>query len=405
MKIILTIAWRNIWRQPGRSGVLLAAIVSGLWAGIIVVGWANGLMVQRLDYMIQTELSHGQIHHPEFLTEREPLMYLEDADHLISHLDADERVVSYSSRIIVDGMLQSPVTTSGISIRGINTEKEKLVTNIHKSLTEGNYLSDDIRNPILVGYQLAQKHNLSVGNRVVLSFQDVENELISASFNIVGIYKTTASGYNERNVFVHSDDINLLISVDPVLHEIAIWLQDADDAGAVISDVNKSFPNVLAQSWFELSPELRYLSEAGGMMTSIIITIIMFALAFGILNTMLMAIFERMRELGMLLAIGMSKFRVFMMILLESVMLTLTGAGIGLILAMVSIAFLGNHGIDLSMFGDGLAEWGFDPIIYPIISFSDYVEVIIIVILAAILASVYPAIKAMRQNPLEVEKE
>jgi len=405
MKMIITIAWRNIWRQPGRSLVLLAAIISGVWAGVVVAAWANGLVEQRLNNLIETEITHAQVHHPEYLAERETAMLIEQPEEVMQFLQEDNRIRIVAGRTLAEGMLQSPVTTSGVRIRGIEPQQEGRLTNMIDHVVEGSWLDVDTRNPVLIGTRLAERHNIGIGNRIVLNFQDVNYELTSASFNIVGMYRTASAGYDERNVFVKQSDLAALIADEDetVLHEVAMMLTDPEEAEAVMADFEAAFPELSGQTWFELSPELRYMTDFGDMMLTIVMTIIMLALIFGILNTMLMSLFERMRELGMLLAIGMSKGRVFMMIMCESVMLTLTGALMGLVLAFVSVLILQNQGIDLTMFAEGLAEWGFDPIIYPVMTPMHYVEVMIIVILASLLAALYPAFKAIRLNPVEVQ--
>jgi len=404
--MLLSISWRNIWRQPARSGVLLGAIIAGLWAGILVSALTNGWIHQRFVNLIQEEITHVQIHHPEFLTERESLMFIEDADEIFSYLDREERIRSYSARTLTDGMIQSPLTSSGVQIRGVQTDRERATTTFHENLTGGEYLDTEIRNPILLGEKLTEKLNVEIGQRIVLSFQDLENEITSGSFNITGTFKTASTPYDERNVFVRSEDLQNLLTDRPVYHEIAMLLHDEEMSDAIAADLNENFESIAAETWYELSPELRYITDMGGGLIVYIMAVIMLALAFGILNTMLMAIFERMRELGMLLAIGMSKLRVFLMIMTESVILTLTGATAGLILAYFTLDYLGEKGIDMtSMGGESMAEFGYDAIVYPIAYMDDYVTTIIFVAITAILAAVYPAIKALRLNPGEVVRE
>jgi ABC-type lipoprotein release transport system permease subunit len=232
---------------------------------------------------------------------------------------------------------------------------------------------------------------------VVLSFQDLDNEITSGAFTITGIFKTASTPYDERNVFVRAEDLQNLLAERAIYHEIAIMLYHENVSDAVAADLNEEFAGIIAESWHELSPELRYITEAGGSLSVYIMAVIMLALAFGILNTMLMAIFERMRELGMLLAIGMSKLRLFLMIMLESVILTLTGAAAGLMIAYLTLQYLGDKGIDMtSMGGESMAEFGYDAIVYPIAYTNDYTATIFLVVITAILAAVYPAIKALR---------
>lgn len=406
MKTLISISWRNIWRHPARSGVLLGAIIAGLWAGIMVSGLTNGWIQQRFDNVIQEELTHVQIHHPEYLSEREPWMRIEQAEAVFDYLEKDKRVRNFTARLLSDAMIQSPSTAAGVQIRGIDINTERQTTTFHENLSQGEYLDADLRNPVLLGERLAEKLNVDVGHRIVLSFQDLDNELTSAAFNISGLFKTASSPYDERHVFVRTDDLNQLITDQTIFHEIAIMMHDPAHSDSLAAALNAQFDRISAETWHELSPELRYITDMGGSLTFYIMVIIMLALAFGILNTMLMAIFERMRELGMLLAIGMSKLRVFLMIMFESVILSLSGAAAGLLLAYISIFVMGRKGLDMSGFGgESMAEFGYDAVVYPIAHTNDYVTTIILVIVTAVFAAVYPAIKALRLNPADVVRD
>ena len=405
MKTLLVISWRNIWRHPGRSGVLIAAVVAGLWAGVLTVGAMNGMYQQRLDYVINTEITHAQVHHPEFAAEGDSALFIPGHGDIAGWLDKDPRVRAHTSRTLTDGMLQSPTRTSGVRIRGIDVESETRTTTFHKTLVEGEYLDADTRNAALLGKSLASKHNLDIGNRIVLVFEDTQNELVAAAFHIVGLFRSASENYDSANVFVRQADLARHLADKPVYHEIAMMFYDEKHAPAVAADLNAQFEAVRAQTWYELSPELRTIVNYGGVMSMVITMVIMAALSFGILNTMLMAIFERMREIGMLISIGMRRSRVFMMILLESFILTLTGALAGIALAGASIFYFGKTGINLEMFAEGLAEIGWDPVIYPFLDASGYAAIVGIVVAVAILAAVYPAMKAFRVNPVRAARD
>jgi ABC-type lipoprotein release transport system permease subunit len=406
MKTLLTISWRNIWRHPGRSGVLIGAIIAGMWAGILVSAWINGMIEQRVNRVIQEELTHLQVHHPDFLTEREPAMFIEPHEEIFSFLDEDQRVKSYTARTLVDGIVQSPQTASGVTISGIDPDRERQTTTFHENLVEGEYLNNDINNPVLIGRKLAERLNVETGNRLVLSFQDLESDLTSGAFVIAGIFHTGMPAYDERKVYVLSEDLSHMIAGEPVYHEIAVMLHDIDNSEQVVAELNEAFGTIKAENWIELSPELRLMTGAGESYMFYIMLVIMFALAFGILNTMLMAIFERMHEIGMLMAIGMSRVRVFVMIMIESVALTLTGAAAGMLVAHFTVQYFAKYGLDLTAFGgDTMAEWGYDAIVYPIVSMEEYITVTILVIVTAILSAVYPAIKAIRLDPASIVME
>jgi len=400
---IIKIAWRNIWRHPGRSGVLLAAIVAGVWAGVTVSAVSNGFIEQRFERLVN-EISHIQIHHPEYRTERETPMFISDAEQIIQFLENHEQVKSFSARALADGTIQSPVTTTGVIIRGVDPGREHTVTGIADQLQEGEYLDTDIRNPIFIGRKLAEKLNAELGMRLVLTFQNTENELTSAVFNVAGIY-STPSPLGERLVYTRLEQLQEFLREEPVFHEIAIIMQDELLIDNFSQTLNDEFHRSDALTWYELSPELRLYSDIGNQATYYLMIVIMLALAFGILNTMLMAIFERTRELGMLMAVGMNRVKVFSMICIESLLLTMTGAAGGMILSAAAIRYLYLNGLDLSAFAEGLAEFGYDAVIYPSLSPETFFGITLMVAATAILASIYPALKAIRLEPAIAVRE
>lgn len=383
----------------------MAAIIVGLWAGVFTVGLMSGLLQQRMDYMIDSEITHLQVHHPEFRAERRPEMKIEDPKAILDWFDQKEEVVAYSARIQVEGMLQSPIKTSGVRISGVDPEKETRTTTFHKNLIEGEYLDSELRNPIFIGQSLAREHNMEIGNRVVLTFETVTGELSSSAFNIAGIFRSGSTHYDDSHVFVKKSDLNAFVSEAVVVHEIAVMLTNVEHAQNMVDDLNQTFDNVEALPWNEISPELGTLALLGGFMLFLVTMIIMIALAFGILNTMLMALFERIREIGMLISIGMSRFRVFFMIMLEAITLTLTGSIIGIFLASLSMMMLGESGVNLELFASGIEEIGWPTVIYPSITRGEFINIVFVVVFITFLASLYPAWKAFKVNPMEIEKD
>ncbi len=400
---IIKIAWRNLWRNPGRSGVLLAAIIAGVWAGVTVSAVSNGFINQRFERLVN-EVSHIQIHHPEYRDERETSMFIRRSDQIKDFLEMSDSVEIFSARALADGIIQSPVTSSGVMVRGIDPGREDSVTSIRNLLSEGEYLDSDVRNPLFIGQKLAEKLQAEVGMRLVITFQNSENELTSAAFNVTGIY-STPSPLAERLVYTRLETLQPYLHETPVYHEIAILLKNNLPIGEFTQSLNAAFPEAEALSWHELSPELRLYTDIGNQATYYIMIVIMLALAFGILNTMLMAIFERTRELGMLMAVGMNRLKVFMMICIESLLITMTGAISGMALSALVIRYFYLNGLDMSEFSEGLAEFGYDAVINPSLPAESMIGVALLVAITAILASVYPAYKAIRLQPADAVRE
>jgi putative ABC transport system permease protein len=402
MKTLLKISWRNVWRNKARSTVIILAIGCGLWGGTFATALMTGLIEQKFNSTIKNQVSHIQVHHPEFI--REHLTEYEVIDHeaLVAELDNNDKVLSFSARTLVNGMIANASMTSGVEIYGIDADQENRTTRFKDALTEGDYFESVSRNPILIGAKLAEKMKIKIGNRIVLTFQDISGEITSASFRVSGIYRTSNTMNDGRNVYVKKNDLLRLLGKNEVVNEVAILLHHMEDVTAMRADLQSKFSGNKIRTWAEISPDLSFLNEFSGLMMMILLIIILMALAFGLLNTMLMTIFERTRELGVLISIGMSKKRVFLMILLETTFLVISGSLLGSLLGALTVNSANSNGVDLTSFGaDAMSDFGFAPIIYPSLDPSYYLYLALLVLLTAFLASVYPAFKALKLNPAD----
>jgi ABC-type lipoprotein release transport system permease subunit len=204
------------------------------------------------------------------------------------------------------------------------------------------------------------------------------------------------------NVFVKSDDLNPVLGIEPSqTNEIALLTASNEDAMPVAASLKSSFDKLSVEDWRELRPSLVVISAMTDQFGFWLIVIILFALIFGIINTMLMVILERKHELGMLMAIGMNKKRVFKMILLETTMLSLSGGVVGLFISITLMGIFGNTGINFASWSKGLEAMGYSAFVYPFVSARFYVIITILVIITAIIASLWPTRKALKLNPAE----
>lgn len=208
--------------------------------------------------------------------------------------------------------------------------------------------------------------------------------------------------YDETTVFVRAEDLANLLKMDVNdAHELAILLDDNEQLDASKEKITGLFPKMDVQSWMDLMPEVAIVKQSMNLTMYITIIIILLAMGFSIVNTMLMSVLERVKELGMLMAIGMNRMKIFAMIVLETVYLSLVGGLLGVILGVLLSKYFGKVGIDLGIWGKGLEAYGYDTIIYPIIH-PDYVVITTLLIVATgILSAVYPAYKALKLNPSE----
>jgi len=242
---------------------------------------------------------------------------------------------------------------------------------------------------------------------VVLTFQDLSSNITSGAFRIVGVFNTGNTPFDESHVFVLREDLNRLLRAgkdslqQPIAHELALLLDRPGRAAPLADSLQQARPDLQVRTYREISPDLQLYESQIMNVSSIYLVIIMLALVFGIVNTMLMAVLERTREIGMLMAIGMNKLRVFTLIVLETLMLSFIGAPFGLALGAGTVAYVGANGIDLSAFSRSLANYGIADTLYFQVEQAIYLQVPIAILITAVLASIYPALKAVGLRPVE----
>ncbi len=399
--MIWAVSWRNVWRNKLRSAVIIMAIAIGIFAGAFTWAFYRGMVIQRIQAAIITESSHIQLHHKEYLTNPDQKYIIQGADSIASVIARMPEVKAVTQRVLVSAMISSAETGSGVKVYGIEPGKEKRVTNLFLKIKEGSYL-DGKKTPIIMGEKLAAKLSVKLRSRVVLTLQTMDGTLTSGLFRVGGIYKTNNSVYDETHVFVRRNDLDAIIGLDDhSCQEIAVLLKNNEDLGLATNAVKADFPGLDTKTWRELMPEVDLVEQSMDISMYFFMGIVLAALVFGIINTMLMAVLERVKELGMLMAVGMNRVRIFLMILLETILLSLTGGMIGLVTGYLVTLLFWHKGIDLSAFAEGYEKLGYESIIYPVPNLDIDVKVAVMVLITGILAAIYPAWKAIRLKPAE----
>lgn len=403
--MLIKIASRNIWRSKKRSLIIIAAVTIGLWAGIFMMAFYNGMIEQRVNNAITSELSHIQLHHPEFRKEYELKYFLPKGRKMLEFIAKDSATKAVSGRIVIKGMIASASGSSGITINAIMPNEEQTLTNLKGKIIKGNYFNQIKTNEIILSDKLRKKLKLNLNKKAILTFQDKEGNLASGAFRITAIYKTVNTPYDDSNVFVKITDIDSLSGIPHEINEIAVLLKSSQILDESQKILQQKFPKTEILNWKEISPELGYTVAVGDQMVFIFMGIILLALAFGIVNTMMMAVLERTREIGMLLALGMNKFKIFMMIVFETFFLILAGCPFGILLAFASIAISQRTGIDFSEFSEVYSSFGYSSVIYPSLTANQFGNIMLLVVITALLSALFPARRALKLNPAESLKK
>ncbi|OFY05408.1 MAG: hypothetical protein A2X05_08935, partial [Bacteroidetes bacterium GWE2_41_25] len=239
-------------------------------------------------------------------------------------------------------------------------------------------------------------------SRMTLTFLDMDNNQVSSVFRIAGIYDIKNAMFEQVQVFVRNDVLCRLAGIDEnSFHQLVIRINDLNQTVAITDEIRSGWPGLDVRNWKELQPDLAMMTDYVHQIYGLFMGIILAALAFGIINTMLMVVLERTRELGMLTAIGMNKRRVFSMIMLESVFLSLIGGVVGMIFGWLSVLLSAKNGINFAQYAEGMEAFGYSAHIFPEITFSFFILITILIIITGIASSVYPALKALRLDPAE----
>lgn len=385
--------------------MVIVAVTLGVFAGVFLIAFMNGMVDSRIQTVIRTEISHIQIHEPRFEENNDFSLRIQNADSILRIVSETKHVKMACKRIVVSSMVASAETNTGVKILGIVPEIERKITNISDKLTEGNYFEDNQKNSVVIGKKLAEKLKVGLHKKIIITLQDVNLNITSGAFKIVGIYETDDNLYDESTLFVRYDDLCKLTGLNGTeAHEIAVLLDKDQNSEPVKQVLKTDFKSLEIQDWTELSPEAGYLVSAMDQYMIIFILIILLALCFSIVNTMLMAVLERVKELGMLMAVGMSKLSIFLMIMLETVYLTMTGGTIGIVAGYLISKHLERVGLDLYFWKEAYSSLGYSSFIYPKIDLRMIAFTALMVIFTGLLSAIYPALKALRLNPAEATR-
>ena len=401
---IVKIAWRNLWRSKLRSSVVILSVIFGIVGGIIIIAMSYGLNMERMNNAVDTYLSHIQIHNKKFSDDFNLRHTISNLSEIEEKINNDERVVSYSKRIILNGMLSNSNGSYGIQVKGVDPDQEVNVTNTYEKVIEGEYFKSSRDNTILVGKKLADRLNLKIKSKVVVTFQDENNNLTSLLYRVEGIFRSGNSRYDDANVFVRNSSITKNLPNFSGFHEIPILLTDIELKDKVKSELIPFSDENIVESWDDISKDLAYANEMLAAVLYIFMMIILSGLSFGIVNTMLMAILERKKEIGMLMSIGMNRYKIFLMIGFETIFLTVFALPFGLLISYMLVEYYSVVGIDLSMVEAGLENLGVGTRLYFQLPTSDYYVVSGMVLVISLISSIFPSIRALKINPVEATK-
>ena len=394
------LAWRNVWRNRRRSLIIVVSIVVGVASAMVSDGLSIGMIRQMLENQIGSHVSHIQIHATGFHANPVIQTSIADVSRVENALRGTAGVRTWSRRVNTFGLLSSAHSSSGGLIIGVEHDREATVTSIRSSLMEGRYL-DGSPHEAVIGRRMAEKLGVGLGDKIVAMASTPNGDVGSDLFRVVGIYQTVSSEFDKVHMFAELAGTQTMLDLDVRVLEYAVTVENLDQVEQVKQRLQQTLgAEFEVLSYRDLLPMLVYMVDMYGQMMLVLYVVIGLAMIFGIINAMLMSVFERIQEFGVLMAVGMKNSMVFRMVMSEALLLSAIGTAAGLCVGILAVLTLGAVGIDLGMFTEGLHSFGVGAVIYPRLTGSSILSVIVVIPLTAMLGALYPALKATRLQPV-----
>lgn len=397
IKLLIQLSWRNLWRHRRRNGILLAAIAVAVAGVVLLNSMLRGMQADMQNTVIDNLTGHVKVLHPGYLDDPSIERGFELTAGWSAELPA-EAVAGWTARVRVPAVAMSERETRGVQLVGVDPGREA-ISFLGDVSIRGERLAGTDDRRIIIGQALAEQLETDVGRRLVLVTQGADQRNREAGYRIAGVYRADVRGLEKIFVFAGAEALQGLLDTLAVT-EVSVRLTDDAFEGGIVADLVGAFAGLDVLTWKQLEPQAATMVAFADSAVYIYFLVIMGALVFGLVNTLVTAVMERVRELGMLRALGMKPRSVVAQVMVESSLVMVVGVALGLVVALAAFSAVAD-GIDLTAFDDSLATFGLRPIFVPVLQVGDIVLVVAMSLALGLLASFYPARRAVKLKPLD----
>ena len=399
--ILMRLAWRNLWRNHRRTLIMLTAITLGVWAMIFMTALIRGMVSQMVKDGVDVLPGHVQIHNASFRDDPSVANMIPITDTEIARRFAGAGFKAWASRVRVPAVITSEYESRGVTLLGVDPERERGLTFIKEGQVEGRFLESPDDDGIVIGRKLAKTLNTGLGKRVVLMSQDPDNEIADRGFRVVGLFESSMKSNEENFVFAGKKTVQDMLKIGDHVTEIFVLGNSYRDVGPTLEKAKALVGDDLEVTpWYELDPYLGSMLNVMDGFVLVWIVVVFLALSFGLVNTLVMAVFERVREIGLMLALGVRPLLILGQVVIESTLMLVIGLALGSVLAWATVLPM-KDGVDVSIVGEGMEMWGMSSVLYPELLTHDVVMANVVVLVLGLLASLSPAWRAAHYEPVE----
>ncbi|MXZ45201.1 MAG: ABC transporter permease [Gammaproteobacteria bacterium] len=400
--LIFQLGVRNLWRQRRRNTILLVSVICAITGVVVLNSLIRGMQAQMVDQVVYNLNGHITLHAPDYRSD--PAItrgFIEDSEAFTRKLES-VKLAGWASRIKIPAVVMSERETRGVQIVALDPAQEH-ISIVADLPVEGTFLASSEDNRIVLGRALLTQLRTKIGHRIVVVMQDIDSKSIEVGFQIAGVYDSDSEGMEKHVVFVGKHTLQQFLGSESIT-ELSLRFNTRLIPPDGLEAISKAFPNLEVVDWKNIDPILAFMYESVNAMVYIWLAIVFTALVFGLMNTFITAVLERTQEIGLCKSMGMKSSLVLYQVVTESLIIMLLGLIGGLLLSWGVLQLLGD-GIDLSAFAAGVEMLNLAPKIRPAVVWQDINIVIVATIFLALVASLYPAIRAVRLDPLVALKD
>ena len=401
---LFRMAWRNVWRNRRRSLVTMSAMAFALWVELLYAGLLPGMLEDMEEDITGLEIGDLQIHAADYLERPSLYSSIPDSAALVAKIEG----LGYGAapRLLGGGLAAAGEFSAGVALRGVDVARDAAVTQVAGKVADGTWLDAADPKGVVLGKALARTLGVAVGDELILLTSAADGSMGNDLYSVRGVLHSIAAGADRTTVYVTDDAFRELMLLDRGAHQVIVRLPDDADLGEAKAAL-EGFGGALegpidVMTWRELMPIVAQMLDSTQGMIYIVFFVVYIAVGILILNAMLMAVFERIREFGVLKAIGVGPTQVLRLILYESGIQVVLAAVVGFTLALPGMWYLSTHGIDVGILGGtdmmGVAMRPVWHVIYrPDVVAGPLVMLFIVVGMAI----TYPALKAAFLSPVK----
>ena len=397
---LFKMAWRNLWRNRRRSVVTIGAMSFALLVLLLYAGIVEGFMVAMENDVLDYEVGDLQVFATGYLDNPSLYARVDDPEAVLDALDAAGYPAS--ARLLAGGLAAAGDLSAGVSFRGVDVEREARVSRVHERLAEGRWLDPTDGQGVVLGRRLAQILEVSPGAELVVLSQGADGSIANDLFTVRGVLGTVADATDRGAVFMNADAFRRLMVVPEGAHQIVVRRPETVPLEAAAERLRLLAPELDVRTWRQLMPTIASMIDSVRSIIYIIFFVAYIAVGILILNAMLTAVFERIRELGVLKALGMGPGQVLGLMAMETALSATIAIAIGASLSLPGMLYLSRVGIDVgTLGGTSMAGLAMRPVWYGIYNLDSFPGPILVLLVITFLAALYPALKAAWIRPVE----